>query len=85
MKPTLLASIVILFSCSLYGQSPNIEFTKYYGGTQYEEVNDIKVTPDGGHIMTGSSHSTDGDVTGHHGPNTSAGIQTANNASRLPA
>lgn len=45
----------------------NIEWEKCLGGTKYEDLYDMKVTPDGGFIFVGYTDSYDGDVTGNHG------------------
>jgi hypothetical protein len=66
MKPILFATIVIASVFRLDAQ-PNVEWTKFYGGTLYDEAEDIRVTPDGGTIIAGFASSNDGDVTGHHG------------------
>lgn len=42
----------------------NIEWQKTYGGSNNDNVNVIKQTPDGGYIMAGESNSIDGDVIG---------------------
>ena len=40
---------------------------KSLGANGWDEANSIQQTSDGGYIVAGSSLSTDGDVTGHHG------------------
>ena len=45
----------------------NIEWQNCYGGTGNESVVSIISTDDGGYIFTGSTNSTDGEVTGNHG------------------
>ncbi|KKH97277.1 hypothetical protein EO95_16555 [Methanosarcina sp. 1.H.T.1A.1] len=45
----------------------NIEWQKCLGGSDKDGARDIQQTSDGGYIVTGSSYSTDGDVTGNHG------------------
>lgn len=45
----------------------NIQWQKCYGGSGEEILKSIKLTPDGGYILGGSSASVDGDVSGHHG------------------
>ena len=45
----------------------NITWQKCLGGTQYDAANAIQQTADGGYIVTGSSNSDDGSITGHHG------------------
>ncbi|MCL5992166.1 MAG: hypothetical protein M1419_08705 [Bacteroidetes bacterium] len=45
----------------------SIEWQKSYGGSSSEQYGSIIQTNDGGYIFSGSSESTDGDVTGAHG------------------
>lgn len=40
---------------------------KCYGGSDYDFAYAVDPTADGGFIVTGYTHSSDGDVTGHHG------------------
>jgi hypothetical protein len=47
--------------------SGNIDWQKCLGGSSGEDANDIRQTVDGGYIVAGYSHSTDGDVSGGHG------------------
>ncbi|MDR0665109.1 MAG: hypothetical protein LBF86_06275, partial [Helicobacteraceae bacterium] len=44
-----------------------IEWQKSLGGSDYDYANSIQQTSDGGYIIAGSSYSTDGNVTDHHG------------------
>lgn len=44
----------------------NIEWQKCYGGSSYENGSYIEQTPDSGYIISGSTISTDGDVSGLH-------------------
>ena len=44
-----------------------IEWQKCYGGSSRESVNQIKQTSDGGYIITASTQSNNGDVSGNHG------------------
>lgn len=44
-----------------------IEWQKSLGGTWYESARKIIQTADGGYIVSGSSNSNNGDVTGNHG------------------
>src|SRR4051812_25721754 len=48
-----------------------IEWQKSPGGSLYEEAYAVKQTSDNGYIIAGASRSNDGDVTGHHGSDTS--------------
>jgi hypothetical protein len=45
----------------------NIEWQKCYGGSYDDQGEAILQTSDGGYIFIGSTYSSDGDVTGHHG------------------
>ncbi|WP_339700746.1 T9SS type A sorting domain-containing protein [uncultured Marixanthomonas sp.] len=47
--------------------SGTIEWEKSYGGSNGDSPTKIKQTSDGGYIVTGSSASNDGDVTGNNG------------------
>ncbi len=47
-----------------------IEWQKSFGGNGLEIASSIQQTADGGYFVTGSSQSVDGDITGHHGDNT---------------
>jgi Secretion system C-terminal sorting domain len=47
--------------------SGTIQWQKSYGGSWYEYFGNIRQTIDGGYIISGSSSSNDGDVTGNHG------------------
>jgi len=49
----------------------NIEWQKSLGGIAYEEAYSVKQTSDNGYIIAGGSKSNDGDVTGHHGTDSS--------------
>ncbi len=46
----------------------NIEWQKTYGGTAAENARKIIQLNDGKYVFVGGSGSTDGDITGHHGP-----------------
>jgi uncharacterized repeat protein (TIGR02543 family) len=47
--------------------TPNIEWQRSFGGSDYERAQSIQQTTDGGYIVTGYTESNDGDVIGHHG------------------
>jgi hypothetical protein len=47
--------------------SGNIKWQKCLGGNNYDESFSINQTFDGGYIVAGYAHSTDGDITGNHG------------------
>jgi gliding motility-associated-like protein len=48
--------------------SGNIIWQKAYGGPWHDYGNDIKLLADGGYLVTGSTTSEGGDVSGRHGP-----------------
>jgi hypothetical protein len=48
-----------------------LKWTKFYGGTQ-EYASSMHQTKDGGFILTGTSYSISGQVTGHHGDATTS-------------
>ncbi|MGB3074323.1 MAG: hypothetical protein WBB36_03330, partial [Chitinophagales bacterium] len=50
-----------------YNNFGQIVWKRTYGGTGYDDLFDIKATPDGGYIATGETSSNDGDVSGNHG------------------
>lgn len=48
----------------------NIVWQKTYGGQAQDIATSVKQTTDGGYIVTGYSSSSNGDITGNHGQNT---------------
>ncbi len=66
MKITFLFFTVLNFSV-LIAQSPEIIWSRTYGGSLYDVAEDIYPTSDGGFIVAGNSKSSDGDVSGHIG------------------
>ncbi|MBK7965244.1 MAG: hypothetical protein IPK10_08065 [Bacteroidetes bacterium] len=44
-----------------------IEWQKAFGGSALDYQNDLYRTPDGGYLLSGTTESFDGDVTGNHG------------------
>lgn len=48
----------------------NIVWQKTYGGQAQDIATSVKKTTDGGYIVTGYSSSSNGDITGNHGQNT---------------
>lgn len=44
-----------------------LQWQKTLGGTSYEAINCIRQTATGDYIVSGYTHSNDGDITGHHG------------------
>ncbi|MFT3796674.1 T9SS type A sorting domain-containing protein [Flavobacterium sp.] len=67
MGKKLLLFPVLLLQLSLFAQAPAIEWQKSFGGSDYEYGYKIRQAADGGYIMIGSTVSTDGDVSFHHG------------------
>src|SRR5688572_8174325 len=63
---SLLTTFFLIFQLSAFAQ-PAIEWQKSLGGSELDYANSIQQTSDGGYIVSGSSDSNDGDVTGHHG------------------
>ncbi|WP_082377284.1 T9SS type A sorting domain-containing protein [Chryseobacterium indologenes] len=47
--------------------SGNTQWSKNYGGSASDKANSLKLTPDGGYIIAGSSNSNDGDITAGNG------------------
>lgn len=45
----------------------NIKWEKTFGGSDLDDFNHVTLTRDGDFVMTGSTSSTDGDVSGNHG------------------
>ena len=52
---------------ALKPEIPEIEWAKCYGGSKSDSAVSIQQTNDGGYIVSGYSHSNDGDVSGNHG------------------
>jgi hypothetical protein len=50
----------------------NIQWEKCFGGLNYDEGHRVKVTADGGYIVSGDSFSNDGDITNQHSSNNAA-------------
>jgi hypothetical protein len=74
LKPICMKKITILIvsvlSLSLLYAQPSIQWQKSFGGTASDGAFDGFQTADGGYVVAGRSTSNDGDVIGHHGPNT---------------
>ena len=52
---------------SLTFSQPEIEWSKTYGGSDYDRGRDVAPTNDGGYVITGYSYSVDGDITSNNG------------------
>ena len=65
MKYTFL--FLLLFVPSILSAQPSIQWQKCYGGTGNEEPGGMIQTRDGGYIMAGQTHSSNGDVSSNHG------------------
>ena len=50
----------------------NLQWQHSYGGTDNEDASAIKQTLDSGYVVVGYSKSNDGDITAHHGTNSTA-------------
>ena len=67
MKKIILLLFMITVSIKNYGQSPNIQWQKSFGGSISDAAYSIQKTFDSGYIVAGGAASNDGDVTGNHG------------------
>ncbi len=65
-------------SILVFGQAPEIEWEKSYGGTSIDEAYSIYQTSDSGYVMAGLTHSDDGDITFHYGLSTDYWIVKVN-------
>jgi len=62
--------ILTLFLCTIatmLSSQATIQWQKCLGGSKGDEAYSIQQTSDGGYVMAGYTHSSNGDVTGHHG------------------
>lgn len=68
MKRLLFISVIVFFASILKSQYvSNIEWSKNYGGSDTELIDDVIQTSDGGYVVLGSSRSIDIDLTGSNG------------------
>ena len=51
----------------IFGQAPTIQWQKTFGGTNFDQVESVIQTFDGGFAAAGIATSTNGNVTGNHG------------------
>lgn len=63
----LIAILMFAYTNFMYSQVPNIEWQKCLGGSNGDYGAKVKKTSDGGYILTGSTNSNDGDVSGNNG------------------
>jgi gliding motility-associated-like protein len=59
--------LYILLCMELQSQAPSIQWQKCFGGSSSEGIWDLVPASDGGCLMTGSSNSNDGDLSGNNG------------------
>ena len=60
--------LLLLLLLSFYSNAqPSIDWQKCLGGSVFDQGYSIQQTTDGGYILTGSTASIDGDVSGNHG------------------
>ncbi len=55
MKNSITILVLLLSTVAIYAQDPNILWQRTLGGSDYETLDVIKQTPDGGYILGGSS------------------------------
>jgi hypothetical protein len=63
MRPTTLLCGAALFATAAATAQPALLYKKAFGGTWYDYASEVQATPDGGMILTGTTMSSDGDVT----------------------
>jgi hypothetical protein len=62
------------FVCLKLDSLGNPEWTRVYGGSRHDHPSCIIQTPDGGYLLAGGSHSSDGDIPFHYGDTTTMDI-----------
>ena len=69
---TLTVCFLLLSIQFITAQSQSVVWKKCFGGTAKDIANDVLINSDGTMVVAGYSHSTDGNVTGHHGNSTTS-------------
>lgn len=59
--------ILFFFSPSVYCQSPSLQWSKCFGGSDWDEAKEIVETFDSNFVVAGWTYSIDGDVVNNHG------------------
>jgi hypothetical protein len=67
MSKLKILSYFFILSTSVYCQSPSLQWSKCYGGSDWDEAKEIVETFDGNFVVAGWTYSIDGDVTNNHG------------------
>jgi gliding motility-associated-like protein len=69
MKSFLILLYYLLLTSISSAQAPTVlQSQRNYGGSLSDDAKDFKILADGSMVMLGTSHSNDGDITGHHLP-----------------
>lgn len=72
MRNLTLTVCLILSIQSVTAQLQSVVWKKCFGGTAKDVANDILLNSDGTIVVAGYAHSTNGNITGHHGDSTTA-------------
>ena len=67
MKNTITILLAVPLAATVIAQAPTVQWQRSLGGTNGEELFDIRQTADGGYIMTGIATSSNGDVSENFG------------------
>src|SRR5690242_15672858 len=59
--------LIIFIPCIIIAQPPSIQWQQCLGGKSNEQPGGILQTRDGGYIIAGQTHSSDGDIKSNHG------------------